>query len=494
MSRLPVRTLVVVACGALLVASGAPQFVDVDVWHLMALAREVLALGRMPLEDRFAYTPTVYPVVQHEWGSGMILYFLGMHGGVVALQAARVVLAALLVAGAVRVARSRGATTATLAALAPLAIVMSWIGLTAIRPQLFTLAFLSLWLWLIERDRRGDRTWIGVAVVSQVVWQNLHAGFVVGWGFLALHAAEQVLRGRPARHLLALAPVLVGLVALNPYGVAYYGYLAHGLMMERALIGEWQPIWRANPVAVAVFGLSVVLAVGALGRTGVWQTPGWPIVAVAGYLAASHERHVSIWALVWFAYVPAMLAATRLGHALDRLWRSPPTPVTRAVGAVLLAVSVSAFVGHRSWRLVVPGTSKEGAPSPYPVGPVAYLQNQSFSGNVLVPFVVGAFVSWKLYPDVKVSIDTRYEVAYPPERLVEHVRFYGADPGWETLLSRYPTDLVLVRHTDPVAPKMTTQTAWRPVFRDDAFVLYARPGLALPVENWSGHQLLGSYP
>ena len=71
-------------------ASGVSHFVDPDIWHSMSLARETLALGRVPLDDTFAYTPTVSPVVHHEWLWGMLLYGLGLHGGIAALQALRV--------------------------------------------------------------------------------------------------------------------------------------------------------------------------------------------------------------------------------------------------------------------------------------------------------------------------------------------------------------------------------------------------------------------
>jgi hypothetical protein len=487
------RTIVVVMAGALLLASGVPRFVDVDVWHLMALARETLARGHVPREDVFAYTPTVFPVVQHEWGSGVVLYALAMLGGVVALQVARVVLATGVVAGAIAVARSRGATTATLAALAPLAIVMSWIGFTAIRPQVFTLAFLALWLVLLERDRRGSGPSIGGILASQVVWQNLHAGFVVGWGFVTLHVLEQAVRGRwTARYLLFA--LLVPAVALNPYGLAYYPYLVRALTMDRPLIGEWQPIWHANPVALGVFVASILIATVAVVRAGVTRVPGLAILATAAYLAASHERHVSIFALVWFAFVPSVVATTGLGVTLDRLWARPPTLVTRTIGLVTLAAGAVVFASHRPWQLLVPGTSREGAPSAYPVGPVAYLRDQAFAGNAFVPFVVGAFVSWKLHPRVKVSIDSRYEVAYPPERLVEHVAFYSAAADWQATLARYPTDVVLVRRTDAVAGALATQAVWRPVYQDDAFVLYARPGLDLPTQERRDISLLGSFP
>jgi hypothetical protein len=291
---------VITVAWVLVLLSGAARFVDPDVWHSMALAREALALGHVPLTDRFAYTPTVTPVVHHEWGSGMLLYFLATHGGLIALQLVRALLIALLALGVLRVARERGATTGVLAALAPPALVMSWIGLTALRPQLVTLVFLAVWLHLIERDRRGDRGWIPLALVGHLAWLNLHGGFVVGMAFLALHAVEQAVRRRPFAHVLGVLGAMAALVSVNPYGFAYYGYLSDALTMARPNIGEWQPIWRAHPFGFGVYLVSLAIAGAALAGTGPSRAPGWPILVAGAYLAASHERHVSIHALVWF--------------------------------------------------------------------------------------------------------------------------------------------------------------------------------------------------
>ena len=51
---------------ALLVIGGMAMDVDLDVWHLMALARENLREDWVPFDDRFAFTPTVHPSVQHK--------------------------------------------------------------------------------------------------------------------------------------------------------------------------------------------------------------------------------------------------------------------------------------------------------------------------------------------------------------------------------------------------------------------------------------------
>src|SRR5262249_37862685 len=69
-SRSTVATLAL----ALLLVAGMAPFVDIDVWHEMSLFREALRAGWIPYIDRFAYTPTISPAVQHEWGAGAIAY------------------------------------------------------------------------------------------------------------------------------------------------------------------------------------------------------------------------------------------------------------------------------------------------------------------------------------------------------------------------------------------------------------------------------------
>src|SRR6185436_1067217 len=189
-----------------------------------------------------------------------------------------------------------------------------------------------------------------------------------------------------------------------------------------------------------------------------------------------------------------LVASTGVGRVLQRLWERPPTLATYTTGVALIAVSASLFISHRPWRLTVPGTTPDGAPVPYPVGPVEYLAANHVRANVLVPFGVGAFVSWKLHPRIKVSLDSRYEVAFRPELLVAHLDFFAARRGWRDFLDAYATDLVLAPAGAQVVDALTTQSGWSIVYRDDAYVLFARPGLALPPNDRRGHRLVGTFP
>jgi hypothetical protein len=98
----------------------------------------------------------------------------------------------------------------------------------------------------------------------------------------------------------------------------------------------------------------------------------------------------------------------------------------------------------------------------------------------MTPFETGAYCTWKLHPRVRISIDGRYEVVFSEELLDQTLGFYRAQPGWEKILKRYPTDLVLVPAKEKVSARMPA-TGWSRVYADPEYALYARPGIGLPV-------------
>jgi hypothetical protein len=470
-------------------------FVDPDLWHEMALFREGVTLGHLPLEDRFAYTPTVYPSVHHEWGTGAVLYLTATHGGAAGVMLLKYLLTASVWSACFYCARRRGASFAAIISLAPVTILCGVIGFTTIRAQLFTLLMLSSLLCFLDADSRGNRRWLWVWLPMFVLWVNLHAGFIVGAGLLGVHIIEQWLRGRRALHLVALELAMGALVIVNPYGLDYYPYLAKALTMDRPLITEWAPLWQSYPTMFYVYLLSLLLVCYCGSSLGWRRMPGLLVLLISAYAAARHTRHLSIYLVVWMCYVPGYLQESPLGASLCDIWQRRQRVVI-ACSAVLGLFCLARAVPAAPWKLYLPATKEQqqlGLPV-YPVGAVDYLKEIDFHGNVMVPFVPGGYVSWKLHPQVKVSLDGRYEVAYQPGLLEESVHFYDAEPGWQQTLDKYRTDLVMVPHNTPLAPHMEVQTTWRRVYRDDTYDIYSRPGLDLPVVDRSGEKPVASFP
>lgn len=492
-------------------------FVDVDLWHEMALFREAVARGWIPFEDHFAYTPTVAPSVHHEWGTGAIAYLVAVNFGAAGIMVLKYLLVSAIAWLCYACARRQGASPEVFLAVAPLVLTPTCIGFTTIRAQVFTLFFLALLFCFLYEDRRGRRRWLWIWLPAYVLWLNLHGGFVVGAILLGLHTVEQALRRQPIRHLLAAEAAMAALVLVNPYGWYYGPYLWHALRMDRSMITEWWPLWwnwQDNITLIANYALVLALVLyacmvrwngsrgdsspsggdsdgaGGHGRSYLSMLlPGILLVLACAYAGARHFRHLSIFAIAWLCFAPAYLEATRLGRILRNLWSQQKAALT-LFWLVIACIGASNAWQNRFWELRVPfhKTPK------YPVGAVAYLQEQHFRGNVLTPFEMGAFVSWKLYPNVLISMDSRMEVAYQPGVLEAHLAFYRALPGWREFLYQYPTDAVLLYRDRPVVEQMLKESDWPCVYEDDLFVLFAREKLRLPKVDRRGQELHGVFP
>jgi hypothetical protein len=501
--------------------------IDLDVFHEMALIREALTLGRIPLEDSFSYTSTVLPVVHHEWATGAVLYFivvtLGL--GATGLAILRFLLLAGIVACCVAVARSRGAGWAELTLAAPLTTILFLPGLSPVRAQMFTFLFLAILLLMLERERAGQRRWVFLWPPLFILWLNLHGGFVVGAGVLALYTVERFLRAtaaaeahetvldrlrlafRETRHLFLAVGVMVPLVQVNPYGTAYIPYLWHALTMDRPYIREWHPLWspRQGATTVVMFGCSLLLAAYSAWRGKSWsRLPGILILLAMALLAARSVRILPIYGTVWFAYVSAALAATPLAAATRMVWQRFARRIAIAT-LVIGALSLGRIIQDHGFAVHLPTEPGDGRVV-YPAGAVGYLEEIGFHGNLMTPFGVGAYVSWNLHPAVLVGMDSRYEVAYDPAFAEEVKGMYLGDGDWREILARHPTDGVLVPTggrlealiaADSIAsPEPHPDPRWVEVFRDDAYAIFATPEAAqrMPRVDRQGQPITGTFP
>ncbi len=458
--------------------------VDLDVWHEMALIRESLATGHLLVQDRFAYTPTVSPMVDHEWGAGAILYALASIGGSWPIVALKYLLALAAAALAFQCARLRGASFENVSVLAPLAMVLFRLSSSTIRAHAYSFLLVALLLYFLELDSAGQRRWIPLWALLFVVWANIHGGCIMGIVVLALYWVEQVARRRPHLHVLGTIALSFAAMAVNPFGLAYYRHMWVTLRMPRPELVEWMPVWRLPPAYVAAFWITLAISIYAVAKLGLRASQGALIVAALAAGTILHMRVLSFYAVVWAAYVPAWVTATPLGQWIARLFRRREAVSAVCVIATVFFGVMLAAIGP--WQLTVPGDF-------FPVGAVHYLEDQRFRGNVMTPFEQGAYVSWRLFPAVKVSVDSRYDIAFPPALVDENFRFYRAQPGWRETLTKYPTDLVLTLRNAAVA-RLMPGAGWKRVYTDRCFELYARPGLDLPSQDRSAGDLWGTFP
>ena len=462
------------------------NFVDIDIWHQMALIRESLLAGHLLRTDPFAYTPTLAPWIDHEWGAGAIAYFATRWLGGRALLILKFVLAAGTGAQCWRCAAKLGADFRIMSLCAPLAAFLAYLGFFAtIRAQVYSFFSTALLILFWQRDEHRSRAWLFGWMLAFLLWVNLHGGFVVAIGLTALYCIEKALRGEDYQRFLVALLGMMLLVFFTPYGASYFGYLRRALWMTRPYAPEWRPVWDLGLVWVTCFLLAVGIVVYVVASVGVRGTPGILPLAASTAEAALHRKLLPVFAVVWLCYAPVYLQQTPVGKWLLEFAQRRRRFVL-AAWSTLAIVSIVAAARQRPWELRVPQPI-------YPVGAVQYLTEQRFQGNVLVPFRLGAYVSWKLYPEVKVSLDGRYEEVYSAQVMREIFNFYEAGLGWRATLDAYPTDAVLAPRDSPVCDKMS-ETLWVADYQDKDFVLYVKPGRSLKVQDDRTRSFAGVFP
>ncbi|MBU0611111.1 MAG: hypothetical protein KKI08_24745 [Armatimonadetes bacterium] len=469
--------VVAVALAAIVLHRLSLSVVDVDLWHEMALAREIVTTGAVPVHDSFAYTPTLPVVVHHEWGAGMIATVATRLGGAAGLLLLRYALTAALCWVCWLCARRRGATMALLRFMAMVAVLLADVGFGTVRAQQYSFVFAALLLLWLDRDRAGDRRWLWLWLPLFVLWANLHAGVAFGVGLFAAHVGEQLLRRRRVGHLLGAGAAMAALLVVNPWGLHYYSYLWRATTMARPLVTEWAPLLQAaDPLRLALFVASLLVAGWTVWRVGFRRFEGLAILLLTALAAFKSYRLVCFYALAWFCYVPGYLQEELRQRKAGRAFLDNYSPRDRMQFVVWGAVAALFLVlgmGQQPWRARVPGRplANEWLPV-YPVGAVDYLQARGFRGNVATCFEGAAYVSWRLYPAVRVSFDSRYEVAYPPGSLERNQALYAAGPGWERLLTADGTQAVLVQRNQPLAQALPHRGGWRRAYRDEVFEVW----------------------
>jgi hypothetical protein len=234
---------------------------------------------------------------------------------------------------------------------------------------------------------------------------------------------------------------------INPSGIEYWKILLPALTHPRQEITEWQalPLYGSDVfVGFRVLFLLVVISVAAGWRHVEMRSwPGLIMLALTAYLGWRARRHAS-----FFAVTALAVAAPCVQAMLRRFLSAVPESGGRRVLARIAPLGVL-YVGLALWaftRWLPHATFQVLAPiGLYPVSEVDVLERAGVAGNLAVPFDQGSYVSWRLYPKIKVSMDGRYEAAYPESTFRMNQDFFGKrGQDWDRLIRDFRVDFILL--------------------------------------------------
>lgn len=469
------------------------RLADPDLWGYLTYGRMFVEQGRLSDRDVFAYTSTGSHWVTFEYLAHVLLWVAYREWGSVGLIALKCLLGGLAMYwmfSALRVSSSSARIWLPVFAFSASTVSRFFL----FRPQLFTFAFFAYFVAVLFRYlQRGDgRLWTLPFVM--VIWANAHGGFLAGLGAIGLAILLRASRdasdsgfelGAAMRGVRALVATLVACVAvtfINPQGPRLWLYvlteMTHGT--NRRYIAEWAPasltsgdVWSS--MALTILGALIVLSGWAASRRGgvpigprpvFWVASCLPTVALA-WLSV---RHVPI-AVIWAAPIVAMLAEAGAPTVPTLLRRAWMTFSTGAVATIYLALIVV-------WVQPRPTITEDGnvLGRTHPCTAVAFLRANHIAGNVFTPLWWGSYVTWNLYPDVRVSMDGRNISLFPDAMVTENLRFYTDDPESVDLQTpvRHDSDFLLVPRDTPALPRIERDTRWLRIYADNDSIVFVR--------------------
>jgi len=446
-----------------------PSFADPDLWGHV-LFGSILLGGELPAVNGFSYTAADHAWVNHEVLAEIsmaAIYNAGGAGGLIAFKVG-LGLATLFLVWRAAFHRTHDHVASGIATTV-VALVMT--PGFMIRPQIFTLLFLAATLAeLAKVDYRPRGMAWGLPLLF-VVWINTHGGVLAGLGLAGIgviaalagrwRGGERRLRD-VATSGLFLATLALALL-VNPWGVGLLDFLATDVTPQVA-ITEWAPV-SLTDASFPVFKLVLTLvAAYCLLGTNV-RLPEAIIAIAAGTVAIMHQRHIPLFAI---AATPIVAAA------VAEWWQARARPSVRrlAVGACAmlavaqLGIAMSAGIAARGQIFVNPWH--------YPVQAVRFLVQNDIAGNVALPFHWGEYAIWSLPPGSRVAVDGRFTTAYPQNLLSSVWHFMSGEPEWETLLTDYPTDIVISDRNHAPATLLRDHEEWEYVYSDPVSVVFIR--------------------
>ena len=472
-SAIPTEAVLRVAVWSALLVVLSFTSADPDLWGHVRFGLDILRDGDIRQVDTYSFASD-RPWVNHEWGAEVLAalaFRIAGNAGLVVLKLLIVGPVLLLLDAQLRKEGVRSAFSRDLTAGA--AIVMTLSQAHHVRPQLFSLLLFSILLTCLVNAGRGSLRYLYILPPMFAAWANLHGGWIVGGGVIALWTVFLLIQNEQRLALSCLAAGALSLLATlaTPYGPSLWQFLHETIGFSRPEILEWQPVYVTGWPFVVLWAMALTVMMG-----GVFLEERGNLrlerLAVGVALAAASFKVARL--LAFFGLASVFLFAPAIGRAYQRRRAARDRAPSRVVrfGFLVVGGAVGLFaiatVRNNFWQLRLDPMSM---PEPQAV---SLLGNQPTGTRVLVWFNWGEYAIWHLPPRMQVSIDGRRETVYSDTLQTRHFDFFFDRPGGATLPDDLAVDYIWIPRILPAAHRLRTDPHWMTIYEGDQSVIFAR--------------------
>lgn len=455
------------------------RYADYDLWWHLRLGETIFTTKSLPWLDSFSYTAFGRHQFTGEWLADLLIYLTFDSAGFPGLNLLKALL--LFIAGFFLYKQMTGESAAgksrATAAVITLLIVLFAVRFRLfVRPYLFSLPFMAIFYYLLERWRGGinDRR-IYLLPLLMLFWANMSVGAVFGLFLLGVATLLDIGERRSWR----LLPVLFLSVAAslaNPETYRLYT-LALDLTSDpyRALIGEYQPV-----TTDILFGSGLrytlcfqILAVG--GTLYFLFLRGWKdLFKLIIFVFLLYESFRQIRLVELFSLVAAPCFAIFLARTIALLPEIPARLqafVSPALAVVML--TLIPWTVFNSPVYAFGNGPKEGA---FPEKAIQFLDDNKISGKMFNSYSFGGYAIWRAQ-ERPVFIDGRYRRVYTPAEYGEYKGIIDSADSWGAAEQKYGYDYALLEYdllSQRFPAHLLNNPAWALVYWDNHSLVYLK--------------------
>lgn len=429
--------------------------------------------------DPFTYTVFGEPLVLQDWLAQVtfsLLYSLGGFNALILFKAL-LVGASFLLGG--KIALERGGHPLTVLLLSLLAVATIQPALVE-RPYIFSYFFLATTSFLLHRSRHTNSfSYLLPLPIIFGVWGNMHSGFIFGLALLVAYYGgiftEKIFhRGHTLFFLqkkgVALFVACFATPMISPHGfmVYFFPFDMAKLYKTGALIAtEYMfPSYRFFPsfwMMVALSCLCLIILKGKFGTIDFYTLLGFTVLGVMA------RRNLAPYMV---AVVPFMAAHLRRVEEVVH-WRH-----FRSIfrGTLVTAALFLAFFFIRNGSGSMQKIGGLGLKKHiYPVQIAKFIMDNNIDGHMFNDPYWGGYLSWALYPDRKIFVDSRGHIC---RSVMMDIQGRGQKVSWNSIVKKYGIDYALMQYSEEIYPgspggeRTLPRRDWALVFWDDSGMVY----------------------
>lgn len=415
-----------------------------DFFHEVNLGKLITQTGHLPYFDTWTHTANGLPWVAHSWGSGIIFYELIKNLGpysivfLTSLMAATTFLLLYILLRLYKI--SKISSFLTIGVIVPL-----FASRFPQRPEMFEYIFILLILIIDELKKKNYKYSFFMPLII-LVWANVYGSSVLFGvlltGYLAFKEVVFIDKFKFAKVKLNfyLATILsLPISLINGYGFKTLFYIFYYIPTVRTYEGEWAGITKlisSEPPSQLVFTQYFILIY-------LLFLVLFVILSILSYKEIRKNIYLSLFGLSIFAPIfvfrnlplAAILTAPILAIFISHeLIKKRKTIIGLSLIFIIFEFGITLWIN----------TPKLSADKNIPMEEmINFIQKNNIKGNALNTNVIGAYLTYRLYPNVLVFFDTRDELFVNTPALTDLYSAYNNDLSVSSLLTKYKIDLVV---------------------------------------------------